>query len=68
MKKFTLKFNQEKETKKSYFLKANGYFITSFTCFIKHDVTEHKNYKKNLMNSLKYVEIFYLVALTLGLI
>ena len=45
-KKITLIFSQAKETKKVLFKKHKYYFITSFTCFLKLDITKNKNYKK----------------------
>ena len=37
----------KKKKPKKFFLKKNkDYFITSFTCFIKLDITKRKNYKK----------------------
>ena len=45
-KKIVLRFSQEKETKKICFKKNTDYFITSFTCFIKLDITKRKNYIK----------------------
>ena len=39
-------FAKEKKTKNIYFKENNYYFITSFTCFIKFDITKCKNYKK----------------------
>ena len=44
-KKFTLKFSQEKETKNFFLKKKKDSFITSFTYFVKLDITKHKNYK-----------------------
>ena len=39
-------FIQEKKTKRVLFQKSKYYFITSFTCFIKLDITKHKSYNK----------------------
>ena len=44
MEKNYFKSQPRKRNQKS-FLK-NDYFITSFTCFIKLDITKGKNYKK----------------------
>lgn len=45
-KKNYLRFSQEKETKNKYFKENNNYFNTSFSYFVKLDITLPKNYKK----------------------